>query len=258
MDQRTGNLEQALLGAKNIQRLHPDSALGYRLAGEILSKSGRLEEAIISFTSGLERAPDSRLTVDLFLARLNAAETDPSKQAYAVQELEQWLAVNPTDLLATRHYAGALIRLGELEKGIRLYESISQALPDDPAVLNSLALAYHKMGDPRALGYAQKALEYAPEAASILDTVGWLLVDQGEPGKALRYLREARIRAPSVPDVQFHLGVALHQLGRDTEALNELNGVLSEHPVFDGSDDAQALVSKLSFLPQDDMPELSN
>jgi Tfp pilus assembly protein PilF len=127
-----------------------------------------------------------------------------------------------------------------------LYETILKSLPDDAATLNSLAMAYHQSGDLRALDYAQQALKLAPDTGSVLDTYRWLLVNKGESARALKYLRQARLYVPSVPDVRFHLAVALHALGRDQEATNELRAVLLREQSFDGMDEAKALLKKLS------------
>ena len=145
-----------------------------------------------------------------------------------------------------RAYARAHIRLGRIEQAIELFEKLYTALPKDPDILNALAYAYDMQGDKRALEYAARAYKLAPEQASVLDTYGWLLTRNGQPAKALKHLRKARLLAPAAAEVRYHLGVTLHQLDRDDEAVSELRGALHKSTGFEGAAQAAALLNKLA------------
>jgi hypothetical protein len=76
--------------------------------------------------------------------------------------------------------------------------------------------------------------------------LGWVLVNSGEPGEGLRYLREARLRKSDLPEIGYHLAAALHALGRDGEARAELEKLLIGGKEFPDRDDAVILLRKLS------------
>jgi Tfp pilus assembly protein PilF len=74
--------------------------------------------------------------------------------------------------------------------------------PNNPAALNNLAWAYQQEKDPRALGTAEQAFKLAGDNPGVLDTLGWMLVEQGNTHAACRCCRKPaawrRIRLRSV------------------------------------------------------------
>ncbi len=81
--------------------------------------------------------------------------------------------------------------------------------------------------------------------AAVLDTIGWVLVRQGQLDRGTSLLRDARLRDSSNPEIRYHLAVALSQSGRDAEARSELNEGLKGGAVFDELEDARKLQKKL-------------
>ena len=62
--------------------------------------------------------------------------------------------------------------------------------------LNNLAWLYQQKGDlAKARGVAEQAAAAAPRVAEIDDTLGWILLAQGEAGKALTHLSAASRRS---------------------------------------------------------------
>lgn len=86
-----------------------------------------------------------------------------------------------------------------------------------------------------------RAYDLLPADAGVNDTFGWVLINLSQTEDGLRYLREARARAAAVPEIRFHLAVALHLQGRTKEALAELNEALRSDRDFEGKDQALAL-----------------
>jgi predicted Zn-dependent protease len=102
-----------------------------------------------------------------------------------------------------------------------------------------LAWLYQQKSDlAKARALAERAAASAPRAAMIDDTLGWILLAQGESDKAIRYLSAANLSAPSNPDIQYHLAVALHRAGRQADAQATLENLLGSGVSF--SDKAAA------------------
>jgi predicted Zn-dependent protease len=97
----------------------------------------------------------------------------------------------------------------------------------------------------KARGLAEQAIAAAPGAAEIDDTLGWILLAQGETDRALTHLSAASVSAPKNPDIQYHLAVALNRLGRVTDAQTTLETLLGSGATFTDKADAEKLLQQL-------------
>ena len=92
--------------------------------------------------------------------------------------------------------------------------------PDQPYVLNYLAYAWAEQG--RNLGRARqmvdRAVEQRPNDGSIVDSLGWVLLRQGDKAGAIRFLERAVELQPEDSTINGHLGDAYMAAGRRREA----------------------------------------
>ena len=77
-------------------------------------------------------------------------------------------------------------------------------------VLNNLAFAQSQVGNKqKALGYAERAIKAAPADPSVMDTLGWLLIETGgDKARALQLLKTAAAKAPQNETIRRHLAEA--------------------------------------------------
>ena len=119
-------------------------------------------------------------------------------------------------------------------------------LPDHPAALNNLAWTYQLRGDKRAREMAQRAYLKAPGPDSA-DTLGWILLGEGEAAAALPLLQQAGSARPSDPAVQYHWAAALRAGGRAAEAAPDPAGLVAEPPAVPRTrKEAERLLRELS------------
>jgi Tfp pilus assembly protein PilF len=111
--------------------------------------------------------------------------------------------------------------------------------------LNNLASAYQSEKDPLALEYAEKANQLAPESPAILDTLGWILVEQGNMDRGLPLLQKAISLAPEMPAIRYHLAYGWAKSGDKTKARKELEKTLASGKHFAEMDDARALLKQI-------------
>src|SRR5205823_3803205 len=97
--------------------------------------------------------------------------------------------------------------------------------PDNIAFLNNLAWTTGELGDPKALSYAEKASELAPNNANVLDTLGVLLVKNGNVIQGLAKLQQAVQLVPNQADTRLHLAKALIKAGDKVAARKELDAL---------------------------------
>ena len=112
--------------------------------------------------------------------------------------------------------------------------------------LNNLAWLYQQQGDlARARELAQRAFSVSPRDPLIDDTLGWILLGQGEADRATPYLSAANLSAPGDPDIQYHLAVALHRIGRPGDAEALLTALLASGVSFTDKVEAAKLLHEL-------------
>ena len=117
--------------------------------------------------------------------------------------------------------------------------------PDQPYVLNYLGYAWAEQGRnlPRARQMIERAVEQRPNDGSIVDSLGWILLRQGDKAGAVRTLERAVELQPEDSTVNGHLGDAYMAVGRRREAEVQWRRALILNP---DPQDAAALQGKLS------------
>jgi Flp pilus assembly protein TadD len=153
-------------------------------------------------------------------------------------------ATDPAETNAIhRELGAAYVQTHQFAQAERAYLAALGADGNDPASLNNLADLYvNDLDQPdKALPYAAKAAQLAPDNGSILDTLGWALARTGSSDEAAKHLAKALklVTNPiSVAHVQYHLGWIDEQAGRRTKAarhyrqgLDALKG-RQDHPAY--------------------------
>lgn len=235
-----GQAEAAETPARALLALSAPPAEAWGLLGEILMARGRPAEAAAVYADGHARHPRSAYAVAIWRAYTTAGDARRGLPA-----LEAWWQAHPADPDARAALAIAWPQLGEWTKAQALYESLAAARPDEPMILNNLALLYLRTGDARAVATAQRAQTLAPEHPVVLDTLGWVLVQRGETTRGVEFLQAAQARDATNPELRWHLGYALNRLGRKSEARRHIEQALASNAEFDGIEDARHLLVAL-------------
>jgi tetratricopeptide (TPR) repeat protein len=197
---RLGQLERAYSLAKLAYRIEPDK--GHHL--------------LDVWTAGA--AFDPERTRRELIELIPEAESQPYL----------FLALGSVDNVLALHQEAA----GWLERGLAL------DLEQDPYVfamlLNELAYVMVRTNDrlETAVQYTRRALELFPDPQAngfIRDTLGLAYLKMGKTDKALRNLREAVAKDPTVIP-RFHLAIALLTEKNPAEALVELDRIAAARP----------------------------
>lgn len=235
-----GRLQEAEECARAHLAARPNDASAYGMLGDVLRRRGQFQEAAQAYGQALALHPHVSFVLGAYRALLSAGD-----RTQGVALIESWLKDHPGDHEAQAALADAYVLASQWARAQPLYEALATARPDDAATLNNLANVYLQLGDRRALETARRAVAVVPEDPVVLDTLGWVLVQQGEFAQGLPYLREAQSRASRNPEVLYHLGVALVQLGRQTEARRHLEQAVASGSNFPGADEARRLLGNL-------------
>jgi cellulose synthase operon protein C len=242
IDAKIGGLDAGLSKAREFAKGDPNNPLYDLISAELLQSAGKSKEAIVLLDTAIVAKPgEDSLTGAL--ARIYDQNGDPDK---AVALLNARLKASPNDFAIRAALASLYLQNKKYDAAIAEYNKLLAARPDDAASLNNLAWLYQQQGDlPKARQLAERAVAAAPAAAQIDDTLGWILLAQGDAGKAVTYLTAANVSAPTDPSIQYHLAVALHRVGRSTDALSMLEKLLGSGASFTDKPEAQKLLAEL-------------
>ena len=236
----SGKPDDALKEAKSLQTTMPKLAAGFALEGDVHAATQQWPQAERAYRDALKVEPTSDA-----LAKLHTTLNRAGKAAEAEAMAKKWLAEHPKD-------AGFRIYLAEralADKNLRLavthYQAVVALQPDNVVALNNLAWSAGQLGDPKAIGYAERAVRLAPDSAAALDTLGTLLVAKGDASKGLEYLTRAADLAPKRHDIRLNYAKALAKAGRPDDARKELVALQAVADEFPGKSEIPALLKGL-------------
>jgi len=104
-----------------------------------------------------------------------------------------------------------------------------------------LAWLVRKETPEKALAYSKKAVDLAPDAYVFKDTLGKILMEQGDNAQAIAEFEAATRMAPENLDIRYHLAQALASNGDKSGARNILVQILRTEMPFQNRQDAQSL-----------------
>jgi putative PEP-CTERM system TPR-repeat lipoprotein len=216
----SGRFEQAQADARAVQKRWPADPFGYIAESEVLQAQQKWGEADRVLQAALQKNDLSALATARVALLLRQGQREQAG-AYA----EGWMARHPRDPMVAGFLAEASRTSADPAAAARWYRAALRARPDDVATLNNLALVLGQLKDPSAMGYAQKALKLAPTHPAVLDTTGWLQVQEGNLDGGLPLLRQAHALAPASAEIELNLAKALLKAGRADEARKHLEAL---------------------------------
>ncbi|MEE2665707.1 MAG: tetratricopeptide repeat protein [Myxococcota bacterium] len=238
-----GRTEDALARARVNLASAPDDALAHDLVGRVLLQLSRIDDAATEFEQAAALAPEAAAPQEgLGLVAMSrgdyagalshfdaAAKLDPS--------IGEYLYRGAQVLLATGDRDGAMARLRETV----------ETEPAHAGACNDLAwLLVDTGGDlERALELARRAVRVSTNGAT-LDTLGWVRLKRGDADQAEQTFVRAINAAGESPSLQYHLGLALAQQGKTSEAIE----VLRKAVAADAFPESDAAVAELARLEQ--------
>jgi Flp pilus assembly protein TadD len=123
-------------------------------------------------------------------------------------------------------------RAGRDEEARKTYEEVIKLQPDNVEALNNLA--YLKADDgvdlDQALAYAQRAQQKRPNDPNVIDTLALIYIRKNLTDDSVRMLRDLVSKTPGNATFHLHLALALYQKGDRPEAKKELQTALRNKP----------------------------
>lgn len=207
---RDGSTEDALAQLRALATSYPDSPLPDTESGDILRANGNYEAAAAAYSRAIAHvATPGASDWPLFYNR-----------GVAYSQSGDW-----TRAEADFHHALEL-------------------QPNQPLVLNYLAYSWADRGEnlPESREMLETASRLRPDDGAIIDSLGWVMLRQGEDEAAVRTLERAVELEPADSTINGHLGDAYWAVGRKMEATYQWRRALIFNPL---PADAAKLQAKL-------------
>jgi len=240
LEVRAGRFPEAMKIARQLQKQAAKSPLGFILEGDVLMAERKFPQAAKAYETAYDIGKSGLLVI-----KMHAAYSQGEKLDEAEKWLAQWLKQSPDDAGVRLYAAEASLKIGNYRNAIEHYEWLLQKQPNNVLVLNNLAWAYQQIKDKRALETAERAYKLKPDNAAIADTLGWLLVEQGNTMRGLELLRKAVAAAPQALEIRYHLAQAWLKAGDKSNARNELERLLATDAKFPQQAEAMNLLKHL-------------
>ena len=197
LDQQ-GRTGEAMAELAALAKVYPDSPVPDIQLGDILRAKNRYKEAIAAYDRAVARLAGPRRDAwPVYYAR-----------GVAHERARQWPEAE-----------------ADLQHALQLS-------PDQPFVLNYLGYTWADRGT--RLAEARKMIERAsaqrPDDGAILDSLGWVMLRQGETSAALGLLERAVNLEPEDAAINAHLGDAYWEVGRKLEATFQWRRALTLKP----------------------------
>jgi tetratricopeptide (TPR) repeat protein len=211
LDDRMGHTDEALRELARLSHDYPNSSLPDAQIGDILRIKQRYTDAIAAYDRAIDRLKTpARDAWSLYYAR-----------GIAYDRSHQW------------------------PKAQADFEHALALAPDQPAVLNYLGYSWADSG--RHLAEARqmidKAAQQRPNDGAIVDSLGWVLLREGDTKGAVSTLERAVELEPQDSTINGHLGDAYWAAGRKLEATYQWRRALTLNPE---PEDAAKLEAKLN------------
>ncbi len=246
LDLQNNQPERARRRLEAIIAARPNHPFAHGLLGEVLPLVGLQDGATTQFREATRTNP-TWVTPWLNWATLSISQGQADS---AIRTLKEGLAANPASEELHMLLASVLASQGQVDEAIMAYDAVLRMNPRNIFSANNLAalLADHKQDAPnleRAFLLSREFEKDAPHPL-FLDTLAWVRLKMGHPEDALRIMRQAIVKAPDLPILNYHLGAALYQSGRNVEAKVYLAKALRSTEQFQGRREAQQLLARTS------------
>ena len=229
--------DDALAIARTVQKQRPREGAGYQLEASVEIARAHWPSAIAALRAGLQKAPSPDVAIRLHQTYLNA-DRKPEAQAFAAE----WVKDNPRDPAFQFYLSDLAMAQQAWPDAEAAYRRILSIKPDDPVALNNLAWLMVKQSKPGALAFAEKAQGLAPNQPALMDTLALALAADNQIPKALDFEKKAVQRAPDSASLRLNLARLYIRAGNKAQARTELESLAKLGNKFSGQSEVAELL----------------
>lgn len=215
-------VDEELLKELNNNKQAVDHFLLQSTLGNMAFAKGDMKQAKEHFEKSYKLAPTSLNVIQLSRAvgRLEGIDA-------AISVLKTHLSKhNNNSPQVQAVLANAYLQNKDYSMASLIYVDLLDANPANPLALNNMAFIHLKQNKiNEALGYAKKAVKFAPNVAEVKDTYGQVLLLKGEYKLALDQFNKALDIKPNLVETKINKAKSLIKLNKNEEAKIELKTI---------------------------------
>ncbi len=212
-----GRASEALEIARTLQKSRPKDFNGFVLEGDIHRQQRQWQASTVAYRTafGLSRTTEQAV-------RYHQALFEAGQRADADRLAADWQKEQPEDV-AFRYYLGdtALAR-GDLPNAETLYRTVLQAQPRNALALNNVAWLMARQGKPGAVKVAEEANQLMPNRPAMLDTLALAFASENNVKRAIEVQRQAIALDRNDPSLRLNLAKYYLRSGEKPQARAEL------------------------------------
>ena len=229
--------QQALEVAASLQRRQPDSPVGHVLEGDIEAVRKNWPAAIAAYKAALAKAQPS----DKVAGMVHRTLVQAGRQAEADAFMAARQKNQPRDAEFVLYRADLALSRGDLPAAEGLYREVLALQPGNLAALNNSAWLLASRGAPGGVALAERAVALMPDNPSLLDTLALALGAEKKYDRGIDVARQALAIAPDAANLRLTLARLYVAAGQKDKARSELEALTQLGKDFSG----QAAVGRL-------------
>jgi Tfp pilus assembly protein PilF len=237
LEMQGGKFEQAFGYSKQLQEEFPGYFKGYELAADIRFAQQDYTGAGSAYAQALARKKSPELAI-----RLAESAYRSGNKEEAVDQLLSWLSEFPETVSVQQRLGTLYLKMGRNSEATKTYKQVLAVDPENKVALNNLAWLYMQSENPEAVAVARRAYQLHPDDPGIMDTLGWLLVRNGQAEEGRHLLKQAMGKLAEVSEVRYHYAMALYKTGDKTEGMKIFEQLLTSGGSFEGRDEVRRIL----------------
>jgi len=229
----------ALTLIDSIEKLSHSPSLAATLKGDLYTRMGKLPKAEKFYLQALTLSDQKQAILGLY-----RTYKKQKKAHKAIKPLTKWLVKYPDDLMVAISLSDSYKHSEQLQKAADYYETLIVQFGPLPILVNNIASVHFRLGNKqKAINYAQQAYDALPDNIAIIDTLAWIKSQLGEYDQALALFRAALIKDFNNAEIKYHLAVTLQGLNRHVEAKKYLIEAVESPNDFSEKNQAKVLLA---------------
>ncbi|RJG50410.1 XrtA/PEP-CTERM system TPR-repeat protein PrsT [Motilimonas pumila] len=219
----------------------PANAKSDELQARIALIEGDKKAAISLYQASLKKRETNLVLIQLANAYWSDQQYDEAQNT-----LKNWLVRYPGDYIALNLLTDFQMVRKQNVAAIGNLLKLREMRPDNALIENNLAWLYQEEKQLElAREHADTAYKLDTNDANILDTLGYILLQQGEEERAERLLLEANKLDPTDLYIQYHLAQALIKNDKKQQAKTILEAIVKQGKDFEFQQHSEALLQDL-------------